>query len=129
MKSLSFELEYTKYSKSGTREIKIKKDLNIGDETTFAEVSEWLAALKSAVAEAVRVTKSGNTFIFQLSRGTYDNWHSDKPLLQKSFDCWNTYGTEQDEEGVYLSPDTRYTCETWDLYLTPKTVLEDIKNL
>ena len=129
MKSLDFSLEYTKYTKSGKREIKLEKSVHIDDDTTFSDVSEWLAALKSAVAEAMRVTKSGNTFFFSLSRGTYDNWHSDKPLVQKSFDCWNTCGTTQDDEGVYLSPDTRYTEEHWDLYLTPKTLLDDIKNL
>ena len=129
MKSFGFSLEYTKYTKNGKREIRIEKDIDIDDDTTFSEVSDWLAALKSAVAEAVRVTKKGDTFCFELTRGIYENWKSDKPLVQKSFDAWRGAYLSQDEEGVYLPPNTKYTRETWDLYLTPKTLLEDIKNL
>lgn len=131
MKSLSFKLAYTKYMKSGRREITIEKEIQIDRDTTFGDVAEWLDALKKAVAEAVRVRKSSNTYSFELVRSTYTGWHhsEDAPLVQRSYDRWTAYGEEQDEEGVHLNPDTRYTMEYWDLYLTPKTLMEDIKNL
>jgi|GEM_PF-3337625 len=131
MKNLSFKLAYSKYTKTGKREITTGKEIQIDRDTTFGDVAEWLDALKKAVAEAVRVRKSGNTYIFELVRSTYTGWgHSeDAPLVQRSYDRWTACGEEQDEEGVHFCPDTQYTKEYFDLYLTPKTLMEDIKHL
>lgn len=50
----------------------------------------------------------------------------EKNLIQESFDHWVSVPThDQDSEGIYLKPDTRYTNECRDMYLT-KDTLKDL---
>ena len=129
MKSYEFTLEYSHDGKAGRREIKVSRRLYSDNSTTMGDITDWIGALRKAVAEATRATKRGEAITMELCVATYDRWdEGNTPTRQTGFHRWITQ-EPQDEFGVHLMPDIRYTPEHWDLYLTPKTLLDDIKNI
>lgn len=70
--------------------------------------------------------KKGYFMEMEVIESAYENWLTDKPLVQKSFDRWVSVPTEyQDEESIYMKADEKYTESCRDMYLT-KDLLKDL---
>ncbi len=126
MKSFEIKLVTRENKKNGTVESSFKAELRITDELNFSEIVEFVDNIKGIWKKAMAAVRKGSFMEMEVIESTYDNWMTDKPLVQKSFDWWVSVPAEnQDEEGIYLKADERYTPVHRDMYLT-KDLLKDL---
>lgn len=98
----------------------------LADDTSFREIVEFIEGVKRIYSEAIKASKRGAFVKHEVISAVYDNWLvKDADLVQKGFDRWYFEGYNEDTDGIYLLPDTRYTDEQHNLYLT-KNVLHDL---
>lgn len=126
MKSFEINLIIRENRKNGTVESKFKAELKITDELNFSEIVDFIDSVKGIWKKAMTAVKKGYFMEMEVIESTYDNWLTDKPLVQKSFDRWVSVPAEyQDEEGIYMKADEKYTESCRDMYLT-KDLLKDL---
>ena len=123
MKSFEMNLQVVENKKGERVERTYKTELKIVDDITFSEIVDFIADVKSTWKRAMDAVKKGNWMELEVVVSAYDNWLTDKDLVQKSFDRWVSAPTEeQDEDGIYLRADTRYTAPERDMYITKDTL-------
>lgn len=126
MKSFEMNLKIVETKKGERVERIYKTELKITDETCFSEIVDFMGDIKNIWKKSMNAVKRKNWMELEVIVSSYDNWLTGKPLVQKSFDRWVSVSSEeQDEEGIYLRADTRYTPPESDMYLT-KDTLKDL---
>lgn len=124
MKSFELKLKVDEIRRHEAIERRYEAEIKLTDETSFSEIVEFMEEVKKIWKKGMNAIKAGLYMELEITESTYDNWLSpDKNLIQKSFNRWVSAPTqEQDDEGIYLRPDTRYTDECRDMYLTKDTL-------
>lgn len=126
MKSFKMNLKVSEYKHPEWKTVETNAEINISDRTSFAELVEFGDNIKKTWRKAMRAIKAGSSVELEITESTYDNWcDPDKPLVQTSFNRWFCTEEGQNDEGIYLRPDERYTESFRDMYLT-KDVLNDL---
>ena len=117
-KSISIEMSYTKTMRNCQVEVTRKAELELSTETTFTAISHFLEDFKKVLQGYKHCMKAATYCNVYLSVGQYDKTESIDTMTQTSFDGWKFEGVPScDDEGLYLSPDERYTNECHDIYL------------
>lgn len=99
------------------------------DSWSLSDIVEFVDGIKKVYSEAMKATKRGDFIEFEVTSSTYDETDDNRErLIQKTFDRWFFEGYNDDPDGIYLSPDVRYTNENHDLYLT-KNILHDLDGI
>lgn len=126
MKFFEMNLQVVESKKGERIEKTYKTELRVSDETSFSDIVDFMEDIKNIWKRAMSAVKRNHWMQLEVVVSTYDNWLTDKPLVQKSYDRWVSVSTEeQDEEGIYLRADARYTAPERDMYLT-KDTLKDL---
>ena len=132
MKSITLTLFTEKATKNGTENGKYTAELRLYDDTRFSEILQFQKDVKKLWNRAIKAINNETFLEFEITQSTYDNWLTDKPPKQTSFDRW--YGTSsnqylderwKDEWGIYLKADEEYTAPERDIFLS-RNVLEDL---
>lgn len=127
MKSFEMRLKVDEIRRRETTERTYQAEIKLTDNTDFSEIVEFLEDIKKIWKKGTAAIKAGFYMELEVIEAVYQNWgEPEKDLIQKSFNRWVSVPThEQDGEGIYLRPDTRYTDECRDMYLT-KDTLKDL---
>ena len=126
MKSFEVKLLVKDRKKGEIVEGTYTAEIRMEDSTQFSEILDFMDSVKNIWKKGRSAIKRGSWMELEVVVSAYDNWLSDKPLVQKSFDRWVSVPVEeQDEEGIYLRADTRYTDEHRDMYLS-KDIFKDL---
>lgn len=127
MKSFELRLKVDEIRRRETTERTYKAEINLTDGTDFSEIIEFMEDIKKVWKKSMAAIKAGLYMELEVTEAVYENWlEPGKNLVQKSYNRWGSVPThEQDSEGIYLRPDTRYTDECRDMYLT-KDTLKDL---
>ena len=126
MKFFEMNLQVVESKKGELIEKTYKTELRISDETSFSDIVDFMEDIKNIWKRAKSAVKRGHWMELEVIVSAYDNWLTDEELIRKSFDRWVSVPTEeQDEDGIYLRADTRYTAPERDMYLT-KDTLKDL---
>lgn len=127
MKAYELRLKVDEISRREMTERTYKAEIRLADNTTFSEIVEFLEDVKKVYKKGMAAIKAGFRMELEVTEAVYENWlEPEKDLILKSFNRWVSVETyEQDNEGIYLRPDTRYTEEHRDMYLT-KDTLKDL---
>lgn len=127
MKAYKLELKVNEVSQKKETEKIYRAEINLADSTTFSEIVKFLDDVKRVYKKGMTAIKTGSQMELEITESVYENWlEPGKELIQKSFNRWVSIPThEQDDQGIYLRPDTRYTEEHRDMYLS-KDVLKDL---
>lgn len=117
----------TKVNKKGeTVEQTFTADLRLDNNVAFSEMVEFFESVKNLWKKAMTASKKGSYIDMEVVTATYENWHNpNKPLITKEFNRWTFTGYNDDQDGIYLQADTRYTPAHRDMYLT-KDVMKDL---
>ena len=118
-KSIGIEISYTSHSKNTEVTVHRKADISFGTETTFARIEGFLEDFKKIVQCYKYCAKNAVFCKVYLSCAVYDMPDSIETLKSRSFICWQFEGVPQDgdADGMYLSPDPRYTSQEHDIYI------------
>lgn len=127
MKNFELRLKVDEIRRRETIERTYKAEINLTDNTDFSEIVEFLEDIKKIWKKGMAAIKAGLYMELEVTEAVYQNWEDpEKDLIQKSYNRWVSVKTdEQDGDGIYLRPDTRYTDECRDMYLT-KNTLKDL---
>ena len=126
MKSFEVKLLVKDRKKGEIVEGTYTAEVRMEDSTQFSEILDFMDNVKTIWKKGRKAIERGSWMELEVVVSAYDNWLSDKPLVQKSFDRWVSVPVEeQDEEGIYLRADTRYTDEHRDMYLS-KDIFKDL---
>ncbi len=126
MKFFEMNLQVVESKKGERIEKTYKTELRVSDETSFSDIIYFLKDIKTIWKRAMSAVKRGNWLELEVIVSSYDNWLTDEPLKQKSFDRWVSVPLEeQDSDGIYLRADERYTNPARDMYLS-KDTLKDL---
>lgn len=142
MKSVEVRLTVARYKSGETHTSKYEAELRLTDETTVGDIRAFTKNCKTIWNKAIEAKREWEKNYVPLTpdidmeviSSTYDGWCvPNVPLTQKSFNRWHTrniddISTEKGEESVYLTPDTRYTPEHWDL-LIQRDVLDGLSGI
>jgi hypothetical protein len=99
-------------------------------ETNMRTLLQFTEKLQEVWKEAMKATKRGDYMELTISR-TVNSWDPQevaRTWKQEAFDYWTFEGYNEDLEGIYLAPDTKYTAAECDLYLT-KNILESLEGI
>lgn len=123
MKFFEMNLQVVESKKGERIEKTYKTELRVSDETSFSDIVDFLEDVKSIWKRAMGAVKRDNWMELEVIVSSYDNWLTDEPLVQKSFDRWVSVPLQkQDSEGIYLRADERYTEPERDMYLSKDTI-------
>lgn len=127
MKSFELKLKVDEIRRRETTERTYKAEINLTDSTDFSKIIEFMEDIKKVWKKGMAAIKAGFYMELEVTEAVYENWlEPEKNLVQKSYNRWVSAPThEQDSEGIYLRPDTRYTDECRGMYLT-KDTLKDL---
>ena len=106
-------------SKGNTKvDICRKAELELSTETTFAGIANFQKDFLSVLNSYKHCMKAATYCKVYLSIASYEQAQSPTTLHQTGFDGWKFEGVPSiDDEGLYLSPDVRYTDEQHDIYI------------
>ena len=110
----------------------VKAEVRLSAEVSFSEIVRFQDEVKKLYSEAIKAIKADNYLDIEITVHTYKyfpnrNWKTLETLETVGFDRWTAAPVwEQDTDGVYFRPDTRYTSEYKDGYLTKKTLFSDL---
>ena len=91
--------------------------LELSVETKFSDIQRFLGDLKDILNVHKACASNGTYCHVYLSDSIYEQ--DNETVHSKSFDAWKFDGIPSlDDEGLYLSPDTKYTEETRDMYIS-----------
>lgn len=125
MKSIHVNLSTTSYKPNGRVEKTFDTRVYLSKETTFQSLIDFQKEAKKLFNQAVKAVKSGTYMRFEINVLTYKDSHS---LILEKIDSWYTnsqdcLGTDDNnKEFIYLSPDTKYTKESWDMCIYPDII-------
>lgn len=117
-KVIELSISYTE-SKGNTKvDVCRKAELEYSLETTFAGIAHFLEDFQSVLNSYKHCMKAATYCKIYLSIATYDQARSPLTLHQTGFDGWKFEGVPcANDEGLYLTPDVRYTNEQHDIYI------------
>ena len=117
-KVIEISISYAE-NKGNTRvDVCRKAELEYSLETKFAAIERFLEDFQSVLCSYKHCMKASTYCKVYLSIATYDHAQSPTTLHQTSFDGWKFEDVPSvDDEGLYLSPDVRYTDEQHDIYI------------
>ena len=123
-----YEIGLTTIGSGKTKEFVAK--LTLEDDTDKSDIINFADVIRNIYSEAIKATKRGDYIDFTVIRAVYDlsQWEITHRVDTTSFDLWNFNGYNESIEGIYLSPDKRYTDSTHDLWLT-KDILHDLMSI
>lgn len=117
-KSIEISIEYTKTKRNCQVDVKQKAEVEFGINTVFASVEHFLRDFNKVLNGYKHCAESNTYCKVYLSVATYDQAGNYKTMKQTSFRGWYFDGVpSMDDEGLYLSPDTKYTEESHDIYI------------
>ena len=117
-KSIEITISYTKTKRNTQVEVRHNAELEYSLETTFAAIERFLEDFKTVLSGYKHCMKTTTYCKVYLSVATYDQAQSPVTLHQTGFDGWKFEDVPcVDDEGLYLSPDVRYTNEQHDMYI------------
>lgn len=143
MKSIELRLTIERVKRGETHTSKYEAELRLTDSTTVGDIGAFTKNCKTIWSKAIKAKREFDENYYECGisgidveviSSTYDGWcDPGKELVQKSFNRWHTrniddVSTEKGEESVYLTPDTRYTSEHWDL-LIQRDVLDGLSGI
>lgn len=129
MRHYTFDLKEQKtFSKPfyHTTEIRYMATIRFEDTASFADLVEELEKVKEIFKISQKAIKEGRWFELTITDHVIDKADDWRTV---SFDCWVSapLADQDDNGGVYLRPDTRYTSESRDMYLaSSKTLFKDL---
>lgn len=127
MKSYEFEITVTKDVRNGSITIQRKAQLVLDDSCLFHTILLFVEDFRKALSEAKKAAKKKEYVTAEFFISSYSGWEEEgKILKQKSFDCWRFEGYLEEEDGLYLPPDLRYTEATKDIWLDYEHPLEGL---
>lgn len=92
--------------------------LELGIETKFSDIQRFLGDLKDILNVHKACANNGTYCHVYVSDAVYSCAQNPETMHNESFDGWKFDGIPSlEDEGLYLSPDTRYTEETRDMYI------------
>ena len=118
MKSIHINLTTTAYKANGRVEKSTNARMTLSKETSFQSLIDFQKEAKKLFNQAVKAVKANVYMRFEIDVLTYKDSNS---LILEKIDSWytndpNCLGTDDsNKEYIYLSPDTRYTKECWDM--------------
>lgn len=117
-KSIEITITYTKTNRNTEVEVKHKAELEYSLETRFSSIERFLEDFKKVLNGYKHCMKNATYCQVYLSVATYDHAQGPATLQQTSFDGWKFEDVPSvDDEGLYLSPDVRYTNEQHDMFI------------
>lgn len=102
---------------------------DFSERTTVGDVADFIDGMKKIWTTAVNAAKRGDALNMDISAAVYSR--GDGGVLKtESYNRWyvrnaDDVSTERGEEGIYLVPDTRYTEESRDMFLS-RDILRDM---
>lgn len=127
MKNFELNLKVNEIRYGETIERTYKAEINLTDDTTFSEIIDFLEGIKKVWGNGMVAIKAGFCMELEVIEAVYKNYGApEKDLIQESFNRWVSVPTpNQDNNGIYLKPDTRYTDKCRYMYLS-KDTLKDL---
>ena len=117
-KIIELSISYTESKGNAKVDVCRKAELELSTETTFAGISQFQKDIQSVLNSYKHCMKAATYCKVYLSIATYDQAQNPTTLHQTSFDGWKFEDVPSvDDEGLYLSPDVRYTNEQHDIYI------------
>lgn len=118
-KSIGIRINYQQTSKNVEVTVDRKAEMDFGTETTFSQVEGFLKDFHKVIQSYKHCVKNGIFCKVYLSSAVYEMPGDAGTLHSRSFNGWQYEGVpmDGDAEGLYLSPDTRYTNEEHDIYI------------
>ena len=118
-KSIEMSISYTKSSRNCKMDVTQKAEIKFSIETMFSSIERFVEDVKKIIIAYKYCAQSGTYCRIYLSASQYENAESHETLKQKLFNSWYFDGVPSvDDEGIYLSPDLKYTDETKDIYIS-----------
>lgn len=117
-KVIDISIAYTE-SKGNTKvDVCRRAELELSKETTFADIARFQKDFLSVLNSYKHCMKAATYCKVYLSGASYEQAQNPTTLHQIGFDGWKFEGVPSiDDEGLYLSPDVRYTDEQHDIYI------------
>lgn len=117
-KAIEISIEYTKTKRNCQVDIKQKAEVEFGINTSFASIERFIDDFNNVLSAYKHCAGSSTYCKVYLSVATYDQAGNYKTMRQNSFKGWYFNGIPSaDDEGLYLSPDIKYTEESHDIYI------------
>lgn len=118
-KCVEIDISYKKIGKNVEVAVERKASINFGVETTFADMNGFLDDVKKVIQGYKYCVKNGVFCRVYLSSAVYERVDGPEYLKSQSFNGWRFEGVPEDgdAEGLYLSPDPKYTNEEHDIYI------------
>lgn len=118
-KSIEITITYTKTNRNTKVNVSLTAALEYSLETKFADIERFLEDFKKVLNGYKHCMKTATYCAVYLSIATYDQAQHYTTMQQNSFDGWKFEDVPSvDDEGLYLSPDVRYTNEQHDMFIT-----------
>ena len=116
-KNIDIAISYTKHSKNAEVSVRRKAEVSFGADTAFSGIEGFLEDFKKVIQGYKYCVNNGIRCEVYLSSAIYDHPGSGE-LKSRSFNGWQFEGVPScEDEGLYLSPDVRYTSECHDIYI------------
>ena len=124
-KTITARYEEVTFARNEETAKKASASLTLGIDAKLEHIAEFMQDMKHLHTMAMKAVKAGNSFQFCITEARY-RWTGNK-LGTISFDAWEAVPVyEQDEEGIYFKPVTRYTEEHRDMYIRKGHIFEDM---
>ena len=99
--------------------------LDLDADCTLAEVADFMSKAGKIFKAANKARENNGSFTIQLTSCEYYS-DGNNNLHSNNFNCWTCISENNDGDGFYFAPDTRYTPAHHDIYLHKKTALADL---
>lgn len=119
-KQIAITIGFTKAKRN--TEIKVTRcaELEYSIETTFESIERFLEDFKKVLKMYKNCAKEGTFCSVYLSVSTFQVTRNSEFITQTNFDGWKYEGNpnlDADENGLYLSPDLKYTEAERDIFI------------
>lgn len=123
--------EQKNYSKPfyHTCEVEYKACIALDAQSSIGQIIDEMDKVKEIFKIAQKAIKDQRYFELEITESVYDFDENDN-FIRGNFDCWVSvpWYEQDDAGGIYLKPDTRYTNENRDMYLSSvKDLFKDLK--
>lgn len=118
-KSVVIEISYTAFGKNAKITVERKADIDFGTETNFDQIAKFLEDAKKVIQGYKYCVKNGVFCRVYLSSAVYEEVEGSEGSKSRCYNGWKFEGNpmDGDADGLYLSPDLRYTREEHDIYI------------
>lgn len=129
----TMHFETIQYSKGTTIKIEKKASLEMGVDTKFQDIIQFEADVKKILNAIKKAYKRGDYINVDICAANYQTtYHEDGSFTneQLTFDRWFYEGLQDNEDGLHMEADARYTEEWHDLWLDYKgRVIESLESI